>query len=265
MQFIMKREYNTLIHPGRSHHKFPVNSTEKETLSEMINLSQQIIENNYLNFFSQCLVDHSGKQFACLHDHCHDLYSCFRQEVLHEYLTFHALRFHPTDRVLWCGQVYPDIINYLESISADDLPDYRISFNHRYISKNEDISQFLHEGTLIYGSKNHEPILNLKVFSEIGDIKSDDSIVLTIFKYSEENGYEKVFNKVYLNKQASILTQRELEIIRFCHEGLSSKLIANKLNLSIHTVKNHKRNIMEKTMTHNITELIHLCIQNHWL
>jgi DNA-binding CsgD family transcriptional regulator len=30
-------------------------------------------------------------------------------------------------------------------------------------------------------------------------------------------------------------------------------------------VKNHKRNCMEKTQTHNISELIHICIQNRWL
>lgn len=261
----MKREYNTLVHPGSNHYHFPGNMTEKEPLSVGINLSPEITENNYLHFFGQCLVDHSGKQFACLHDHCHDLYSCFRQEVLHEYLTFHALRFHSADRRLWCLRVYPDIVNFLEPISANDLPNFRISFNHRYINKNEEISQFLHEGTLIYGNNQHEPVLNLKVFSEIGDIKSDDSIVLSIYKYSDENGYEKVFHKIYSNQKNSRLTQRELEIIRYCHNGLSSKMIADKLKLSIHTVKNHKRNIMEKTMTHNITELIHLCIQNHWL
>jgi DNA-binding CsgD family transcriptional regulator len=192
------------------------------------------------------------------------LHKCFREEVLQDYLLFHSLNFYPDDRLLWCEQVYPDIIDYFETVSTFDLPNFRISFNHRYINGKGVVSQFLHEGTLALDS-NNEPVLNMKVFSEIGDIKNDDSIVLTIFKYSEEIGYEKVFNNVYVNKQDSVLTSRELEIIRHCHKGLSSKMIADKLSLSIHTVKNHKRNIMEKTMTHNITELIHLCIQNHWL
>ena len=261
----MKREINTFDHPESRHHLLPGNSGKLETFPGNINLSPEIAENNYFHFFSKCLIDHSGKQFACIHKNCHDFYSCFRQEVLHEYLTFHELRIHTSDRIIWCRQIYPDIVNYLKSVSTTDLPKYRISFNHRYIKSNGSISQFLHEGILIKNENQSEPILNLKVFSEIGTIKSDDSIILTIFKYSEKNGYEKVFNKVYLNTQDSMLTLRELEIIRLCHEGLSSKMIADRLKLSIHTVKNHKRNIMGKTETHNITELIHLCIQNRWL
>lgn len=90
-------------------------------------------------------------------------------------------------------------------------------------------------------------------------------MILTVFSYSVDLGYRKVFRKVYGGKYFSELSQREMEIIRLCHEGFSSKMIAEKLNLSIHTVKNHKRNCMEKTMTHNISELIHMCIQSGWL
>jgi DNA-binding NarL/FixJ family response regulator len=103
------------------------------------------------------------------------------------------------------------------------------------------------------------------VFSEIGDLKTDNTIRLTVFRYSSGQGYQKVFSKVYGENSNMLLSQREMEIIRLCLEGLSSKMIADKLNLSIHTVKNHKRNSMEKTLTHNMAELINLCIQRHWL
>lgn len=109
------------------------------------------------------------------------------------------------------------------------------------------------------------PILNLKVFFEIADIKSDETIILTLFRYDADNGYQKIFSKVYGGTCNSLLSKREMEIIRLCQKGLSSKMIAEKLNLSIHTVKNHKRNCMEKTLTHNITELIHCCIKSNRL
>jgi DNA-binding NarL/FixJ family response regulator len=123
----------------------------------------------------------------------------------------------------------------------------------------------MHEGSVVFTENQLLPVLNLNVFFEIADIKPDETIVLTIFRYIESEGYKKVFTKEYGKFFNSVLTQREMAIIRLCHEGLSSKMIAEKLNLSIHTVKNHKRHCMDKTSTHNISELIHLCIQNHWL
>jgi len=153
----------------------------------------------------------------------------------------------------------------MDTIPAAGLADYRFSFNHRYIRKDGGIAQFLQEGTLSIAEDKTLPVLNLRVFTEIGDFKTDETMILSIFRYSAEQGYKKVYSKVYGNKDTSQLSLREIEIIKLCFEGLSSKMIADKLSLSIHTVKNHKRNCMEKTLTHNITELIHLCMKSHWL
>jgi len=215
--------------------------------------------------FENCLVDHSGRQFACIHGHCNEFPTCFKNDTLQEKLDFHELEFHPEDRKLWCDMAFPDILRFIDSEPLVEFPDYRFIFNHRYIRKDGIISQFMHEGSLKFTNERKMPFLNLNVFFEIADIKSDETMILTIFRYSADQGYQKVFSKVYSNNLTSNLTQRQLEIIKLFHEGLSSKMIAEKLSLSIHTVKNHKRNCMEKTKTHNISELIHLCIKNHWL
>lgn len=224
-----------------------------------------VYENNPLFPFGSCLVHHSGKQFACMYNQCHDYSNCFRNELPNENPDYHALRFHPEDRRLWCEVAFPDILRFTKSLSVLDYQDYRFSFNHRYIRPDGGVSQFLHEGTLTVRGRKKLPDLSLQVFTELGDIKTDDTIVLSIFRHSVDWGYQKVFNKVYTNIHNSLLTARELEIIRLCHEGFSSKMIADRLKLSIHTVKNHKRKSMERTFTHNINELIHVCLQNHWL
>ena len=109
------------------------------------------------------------------------------------------------------------------------------------------------------------PDLQLKAFFETGNLQLNNHIAMTIYRYSEDQGYLKTLTKKYERSNIHILTDRELEIIRLCYKGLSSKMIAEKLNLSIHTVKNHKRNSMEKTMTHNIVELLRICLKNKWL
>jgi DNA-binding NarL/FixJ family response regulator len=46
------------------------------------------------------------------------------------------------------------------------------------------------------------------------------------------------------------MTQREREVINLISEGMSNKKIAAELYISIHTVKSHVRNIMEKLALH---------------
>jgi len=53
------------------------------------------------------------------------------------------------------------------------------------------------------------------------------------------------------------LSYREFEIIRLIEAGLSSKEIADKLFLSIHTVNTHRSNILEKSGKSQISDVIY--------
>ncbi|MCR4910491.1 MAG: LuxR C-terminal-related transcriptional regulator [Bacteroidales bacterium] len=57
------------------------------------------------------------------------------------------------------------------------------------------------------------------------------------------------------------LTARELEVIRLSREGLSAAEIADKLHVSVYTVKNHKQNIYLKMDVGNNAEMIRLADQ----
>lgn len=214
--------------------------------------------------FSCCLIDHSGKQYACIHECCDGNSVCIKHPDSQQTIDFQSLYFHPDDKVLLCEKIFPDILSLVSRLPETELESYRFTFNHRYFRSDGSISQFLLEGTLVASDKGIPPFLNVKVFSEIGEIKTDENMILTIFKYASGHGYKKIFTKNYRKECKTVLSQRELEIIMLFFEGLSSKMIADKLNLSVHTVKNHKRNSMDKTLTHNIAELIHLCLLNQW-
>ncbi len=60
---------------------------------------------------------------------------------------------------------------------------------------------------------------------------------LSLFRFPDEK----------LLKIGSVLSKRELEIIKLIAKGLSSKEIAQKLFLSVSTVNTHRSNITEKT------------------
>ena len=52
------------------------------------------------------------------------------------------------------------------------------------------------------------------------------------------------------------LTDRELEVLEFLCEGFSNKEISKKLSISVYTVKDHIKHIMEKTLTTSRGELV---------
>ena len=53
-----------------------------------------------------------------------------------------------------------------------------------------------------------------------------------------------------------LLTPREREVLALAKEGMFSKEISEKLNISIHTVNRHRQNILEKLQVDNIIEAI---------
>ena len=52
------------------------------------------------------------------------------------------------------------------------------------------------------------------------------------------------------------LTSREKDILLLIGQGLLSKEIADKLNVSIHTVNNHRKNILMKLEVNNSIEAL---------
>jgi DNA-binding NarL/FixJ family response regulator len=68
-----------------------------------------------------------------------------------------------------------------------------------------------------------------------------DTIINTIYKQVQvaAQGSE--------NASSEQITEREMEVLIQLVHGLSNKEIADKLNISIHTVVSHRKNIIQKT------------------
>lgn len=73
-----------------------------------------------------------------------------------------------------------------------------------------------------------------------------------------------ILRKITENKklQDDMFSARELEIIRYCADGMMSKEIAEKLCISARTVEGHKLNIFRKMGISNTAELIKYSIKN---
>jgi FixJ family two-component response regulator len=60
--------------------------------------------------------------------------------------------------------------------------------------------------------------------------------------------------------RSRLLTQREREVLALLLEGLPTKLIAERLEISARTAEHHRAAIMQKTQARNISHLLRMTL-----
>jgi two-component system, NarL family, response regulator NreC len=71
-----------------------------------------------------------------------------------------------------------------------------------------------------------------------------------------QDGFARLRETGGINDRFELLTDRERQVYQLLAEGNSNKDIANRLNLSLHTVETHRWRIMEKLDLHSTAELV---------
>ena len=77
------------------------------------------------------------------------------------------------------------------------------------------------------------------------------------YYFSEE--VEKIIMKGFTIKKPAdenILTEREIEIVKLLGREFTNEKIAQELNISFRTVETHRKNILQKTKSHNLAGLL---------
>ncbi|MCX2433117.1 MULTISPECIES: response regulator transcription factor [unclassified Pedobacter] len=65
-----------------------------------------------------------------------------------------------------------------------------------------------------------------------------------------------MINKVLIQESTSLITEREIDIVRLLSNGYNSKEIGDMLFISEHTVNTHRRNMVRKLDLRNSYQLI---------
>lgn len=113
---------------------------------------------------------------------------------------------------------------------------------------------FISKGAKAYLPKNCDEDQFVSTLLEVNEkgYCFDEKIVTGLI------GYQPV-NKGSKNERLSL---RELEVLKEIGNGLTDPQIAEKLNITKHTVHSHRMNMMNKTKTHNAAELIKFAVMH---
>lgn len=138
-----------------------------------------------------------------------------------------------------------------------DYPQILILILTNSISKTE-FSEFSRLGikNIIYKNADKEEIFSaIKSTLKRKKFYSDEILDLLL---------DPVDNK-HVADDPKHLTCSELEIVKLIANGLTTKEIASKRNISYHTVNTHRKNIFKKVEVSNASELIILAIKAGWI
>ena len=211
------------------------------------------------------VVDYSQRRHVALSGQTKGMIGYDPREVMDNGIDFVIGLFQKDDFKIYNESIFTQITEFLKKTPHDQHAEYIFSFNYRAKKADGKWVQLFQEGCYVTDPKTKLPIYSIGMATDVTPLKKDSSIFLSIDKKNIQNGMFHFTNMYtgyyYPDPEESRLSRREREILGRLADGLSSKEIAAKLHLSESTIVNHRKNMLKKTNTKNVAELIH-CAMN---
>jgi DNA-binding CsgD family transcriptional regulator/PAS domain-containing protein len=159
--------------------------------------------------------------------------------------------------------IHPFMIDYLNKVAEEDKPRYKFSFTSRLRKKNGQVVNLLQHNFFLKSDADNQARLKLITFTDVSAYKNNADIMFYITRSRPLAKNEVVLQKSFSRAtdpvmSNPVITERELAILNAAALGLSNFSIAENMGISIHTVKNHKKNISRKLGCANSSQMITL-------
>lgn len=159
-------------------------------------------------------------------------------------------RIHPDDRAQLI-EYQIEHGQFIYSLPQEQRNDYQQIFQIRMLNARQEYVNVISRHQVIQKDKNGKAWMIMGVMDIAPDQTPMERIKRTVI--NRKTGKILASAVVPADQQ---LTKREKEILLLIRQGFLSKEIAYKLNLSIYTVNNHRKNILAKLNVDNVIEAI---------
>jgi PAS domain S-box-containing protein len=192
------------------------------------------------------------------------------EEVYTGKMDFIVNLLHPDDKSKVLGLAV-HYFNFLDHQPTDKQLDFKASINFRFRKTDGSYVRVLEQVISLETDKNGKITHALKYFTDISHLKYSDEVIFAIMNDKGEDQQFYTFNlednsiPQLSNRDKSILSPREIEILAMIAVGKTSKEVATALFISAHTVSKHRENMMQKTACKNMNEVISFAYCNDYL
>lgn len=176
----------------------------------------------------------------------------------------YASLIHKQDWELINHAVFKAIYSFLAASLAKTGIKHRFVFNYRLQQQDGTTLTIRQINNYLKVDEQGRPLVNSGVCTVIPYPVPNHKITLLAQSLNRNKLWETEDVKIFLpdQSQVSSLSPAELKILHWIRNGYSSEKIAEKLNRSLHTIKTHRKNMLEKTQSRNTAELLHFSLSN---
>ena len=174
--------------------------------------------------------------------------------------------FQKDDFKIYNEQIFPANTRILQQTPQEEHNQLKFSYTFRFRDKLGKLVRVMQRGSYITSPETGLPVYSLGMITDVSMLKRDNMMLHHVEKLQMVNGYYHSqpisTNYFYPYAEDALLSRQEKVILNFLADGLSSKQIADKLFLSEHTILSHRKNMLKKTNTKNVAEMVAFAIRS---
>ena len=169
------------------------------------------------------------------------------------------------------GAIHPDDIEFVakaEAVATDffykkvgyeKMLNYKISYSIRFQLANGEYALFNHQSLMLTLDDNGGLGKSLNIHTRIDHLSNQNTYKVSFIGLNGETSFMNL-NPNEKNQDVIEFSKREIEILKLISNGLTNTEIAQQLCISDQTVKKHRSNILAKSDTKNMAQLIKICV-----
>jgi DNA-binding CsgD family transcriptional regulator len=252
--------YDGYLHDLCSSHQ----AIDKSQIKDVVNYYKErayLFKETTNLFFA---IDYTQMRYLFFSESCKQVTGYDAMQFLNDGLTFTISLMDHDYWNVYNHKIFPAITQILKGYPLYETSNLRFSYNLRLQAANRKWINLLQNNRYITSQTTGLPLYCLGMITDITDLKADKLMNFKVEWINQQTGQFKPIEQklFYVNEEDKLLSKNEKIILNYIAEGLSSKMIADKLKISEYTIDNHRQNMLNKTETNNVAHLVAFSIKN---
>jgi DNA-binding CsgD family transcriptional regulator len=207
-------------------------------------------------------LDYTERRYNYVHKAVSSLLGFSVDQFMRGGLEMYLNQLHETDFPIYNQKIFADNLKILAQYPPERAGEFIFTHSIRIKNKKGDYQTIAQRHSFIL-SPDGIPLGTIGYAFDLTPFKTDKKMVHMIEEKNKNGGNILLLKKYYYPEEGeNQISKRELEVLKWIGEGLSAKQVAVRMGLSVHTVNNHRKNMMQKTQTQNSNELLCYAIRN---